>query len=47
MIEEQKGLINIDRIEKKLDGWFNKYKKLKKKRKKKKSKTKPRNTLVK
>lgn len=45
--EEQKGLINLDLIEKKFDGWYNKYKKLKKKRKKKKSKIKPRNTLVK
>lgn len=40
---EPKGLINIDLIEKKLDGIIKRYKKRKKK---KKAKLKPRNTLV-
>jgi len=45
--ETPKGLINLDLIEKRLDGLFKRYKKYKKKKKRKKQKNlKPRNTLI-
>ncbi len=43
--QEPRGLINLDLIEKKLDGLLKRYRK-KKKQKKKKTKIKPRNTLI-
>lgn len=44
--EEPRGLINLDLIEKRVDGLLKRYKKYKKKKKKKKQNIKPRNMLV-
>jgi hypothetical protein len=45
--ETPKGLINLDLLEKRLDGLLKRYKKYKKKKKRKKQKNlKPRNTLI-
>ena len=44
--QEPKGLINLDLIEKRVDGLLKRYKKYKKKKKKKQQNIETRNTLI-